>query len=182
MRSGMTGARAPRQRVDAVDGDGRGAGAGDPGAHGVEAVGEIDDLRLARGVLEHRLAAGQRRRHHQHMGGADRDLREHVAVAGQPAVPGLGDDIAALDVDLGAERLQALDEQVDRARADGAAAGQRHLGLAHAGEQRPDHPEARPHLRHQLVGRGRVDDVAGGEIDGARIAARSGVSRRPLTE
>ena len=82
----MTRWRAPRQRVDAVDGDRRGAGAGDLGAHGVEAVGEIDDLRLARGVLEHRLALGERRRHHQHMGRADRDLREDVAVADQPAV------------------------------------------------------------------------------------------------
>jgi hypothetical protein len=35
-------------------------------------------------------------------------------------------DVALLDVDLGAHRLQALDVLVDRPRADGAAAGQRH--------------------------------------------------------
>jgi hypothetical protein len=104
---------------------------------------------------------GERCRHHQHMGGADRDLGEGVAVAGE-AVPGLGHDIAVFDLDLGAKRLQAVDEQVDRPRADGTTAGQRHLGLAHAGKQRPDDPEAGAHLGDQLVRSRGVDDVARG--------------------
>ena len=37
----------------------------------------------------------------------------------------LGVDIALVQVDLRAQRLQRLQEQVDRPRADGAAAGQR---------------------------------------------------------
>ncbi len=55
-------------------------------------------------------------------------------------------------------------------RADGAAAGQRDAALAFAGEQRADDPEAGAHLRDQLVGSGRIDDGAAGEVDGARIA------------
>ena len=170
MRSGMTRTRAPDSASTPSMVMVESAGAVDLGAHSVQAVGEIDDLGLARGVFEHGLALGQRRRHHQHMRGADRDFREHVAVADEAAVLGLGDDIAAFDIDIGAERLQAVEEEVDRPRADGAAAGQRHLRLAHARQQRPDHPEGRPHLRDQLIGRGGVDDVPRGEIDGARIA------------
>ena len=77
---------------------------------------------------------------------ADRDFREDEAVADQAAVLGLGDDVAAFDVDVGAQRLQALKEQVNRPRADGAAAGQRYLCLAHSGEQRPDDPETGAHF------------------------------------
>ena len=46
-------------------------------------VGEIGDLRLARGVLDQALAAGEHRRHQGVVGGADRDLGEFDAVAGQ---------------------------------------------------------------------------------------------------
>ena len=65
--------------------DARGAGAGDLGAHLDEAVGDVGDLGLARGVLDHGRAVGQRRRHQRGVGGADRDLREHdlAALAGR---------------------------------------------------------------------------------------------------
>ena len=42
--------------------------------------------------------------------------------------------------------------------------GHRHLRLAHAREQRRDHPEARAHARDQFIGRGGVDDVGGGDV------------------
>ena len=164
MRSGMTAWRAAVRRLDAVDVDGGGAGAGNLRAHLGEAGGEVDDLRLARGVLDDGLALGQRRRHHGDVGGADGDLGERDARAAE-AFRRLGDDVAGLDVDLGAERLQRLDEEIDRPRADGAAAGERHLRLAHARQQRADHPEARAHARDELVGRGGVDDVAGPQLD-----------------
>jgi hypothetical protein len=77
--------------------------------------------------------------------------------------------VAAIDLDLGAQRLERFDEQVDRPRADGAAAGQRHDCLAHARQQGPDHPETRPHLRDQLVGGRDIDDVARCEMHRARI-------------
>ena len=75
---------------------------------------------------------------------------------------------------FGAEPLQRHDEQVDRPRADGAAAGQRHARLAHAREQRRDHPEARPHLGDEIVGRGGVDDVGGGDVQ--RLAVIGGLA------
>ena len=53
---------------------------------------QIVDLRLVRGVLEHRRALGQRRRHHQVLGAGDRDhvdedaaRRAGARVLGQPA-------------------------------------------------------------------------------------------------
>ena len=97
------------------------------------------------------------------MGAADRDLGKDDVAAAQ-AFLRARDHIAAFDLDLGAERLQRHDQEIDRPRADGAAAGHRHLGLAHARQQRRHHPEARPHLGDQLVGRGGVDDVLGGDV------------------
>jgi hypothetical protein len=98
------------------------------------------------------------------VGGADRDFRKGDASALQ-AARRFGDDIAAVDVDLGAELLQSHQVQVDRARADGAAARQRNARAAAAGEQRAQHPEAGTHAADQLVGRGGVDDVARRQVE-----------------
>jgi len=38
--------------------------------------------------------------------------------------------ITGVDIDVGAQRLQAFKEQIDRARADGATAGKRHFRFA----------------------------------------------------
>ncbi len=57
-------------------------------------------------------------------------------------------------------------KQIDRSRADGAAARQRHLGLAHARKQRRNDPEAGPHFRNEFIGRGRVDDRGRGNLHG----------------
>ncbi len=62
-------------------------------------------------------------------------------------------DVAVLDDDLRAHGLQALDVLVDRARADGAAAGQRDAGLAEPRQQRPEHENGRPHGLHEVVRR-----------------------------
>ena len=75
----------------------------------------------------------------------------------------LGDDIALVDVDLGAELPEAVQEEVHRTRTDGAAAGQRHARLVHAGKKRSDDPEAGAHGRNQLIGRAGVDDLGGGQ-------------------
>ncbi len=42
---------------------------------------------------------------------------------------------------------------VDRARTDGATAGQRHFGLAIARDQRTEHQDRRTHGAHEVVGR-----------------------------
>ena len=130
-------------------------------------VGEIDDFRLARGIVDH--ACGP--------------CASEAAISAvwvpptvtlgkwisppMQALRRLGVDIAGLDLDFGAELFQRHQQEIDRPRADGAAAGQRHPRLAHARQQRRDDPEARAHLRDQLIGRHRVDDVARGEMDRA---------------
>ena len=81
-----------------------------------------------------------------------------------------GDDIAALELDLRAERLERLQMQINGPRADGAAAGQRHLRLAAARDQRRQHPEARPHARDHLVWRGGIDDLGRGEPERLAVA------------
>src|SRR6185312_9960186 len=77
------------------------------------------------------------------------------------------DHIAAFDLDLGAELRQRKNQEIDRARADGATAGHRDFRLAHARDERRDDPEARPHLGDEFVGRGGVDNGLGRKLHGA---------------
>jgi hypothetical protein len=103
------------------------------------------------------------------MGGPDRHLGKDDAVAPQP-VQGFGDDIAAVELDRGAELLEGKEVQIDRPGADGAAAGERDAGVTAAGDQRAEDPEACPHARHQLIGCLGVDDGFGDEMDGLAVA------------
>jgi hypothetical protein len=150
---------------DALDGQRVRADAVDARAHLGQALREVADFRLHRGVLQHGLALGQHGRHQHIMGRADRHLGKIDARAGQP-LGRLRDHIAAVELQLGAELLQAHQVQIDRPRADRAAAGQRHRRLAMAGQQRPEHPKAGPHPPHQIIRSAAVDDIAGGEMEG----------------
>ena len=150
------------QAGDAVDHDPRGPGAGNARPHLVEAVGKIANLRLAGSVLDEGRTARERRRHDRRMGAADRHLGK-ADLAPLESVRGASDHIAAVNLDFGAELRQRHDEQIDGPRADGATARHRHPRTAHAGDQRSDDPKACPHLGDELVGRGGVDDVLGGE-------------------
>ena len=76
--------RGAVQRAHALDGDAVGAGAADARAHRDEAAREVDDLRLARGVLEHRGAVRERRRHQQVLGAGDGRHVEHEPRAVEP--------------------------------------------------------------------------------------------------
>jgi hypothetical protein len=98
------------------------------------------------------------------MRGSDRDFGKHDASTLQPLWH-LGDHIAAVDVDLSPHRLQRHQVQVDRPRADGATARHGHSRLPAAGQQGPQHPEARPHAAYQLVGRRGVDDIARSQME-----------------
>ncbi|MNE87253.1 hypothetical protein D3C81_1335890 [compost metagenome] len=64
----------------------------------------------------------------------------------------MGGDIALLQLDLRTHGRQGHQVQVDRTRADGAAARQRDLGLARAGQQRAQDIERGPHLANQIIG------------------------------
>ena len=158
------------QRVDAVDGDDVAAGAFDFGAHGDQAARQVDHFGFARGVFQHGGAFGQRSGHHQVFGAGDGHHVHHDARALQALA--LGVDVAVLDADLGAHRLQALDVQIDRARADGAAAGQGHARLAEARQQRPQHQDGGAHGFHQFVGRFLVRDGFAAEGDVVLVVER----------
>ena len=166
--------RGAVQRVHAVDHDAVGARAGDPRAHRDEAAREVHHLRLARRVLEDGPALGERRRHHQVLGAGDGHHVEHVARALEAA--GAGRDVAVLEVDLGAHRLEPLDVLVDRPQADRAAAGQRHARLAAAGEQRPEHEDRGAHRLDELVGRERPVELRRGQRQAVPVGRRA---RRP---
>ena len=80
----------------------------DLGAHRDQAGGEIDDLGLARGILDHGRALGEDRRHQRILGRADRDRAGSEMVP--PRRPPFGRGrlhIAGGELDLGAERLAA---------------------------------------------------------------------------
>ncbi len=136
---------------DAFDDDSGGTLTGNLGAHGVQAFGQVGDLRLAGGVFQHGRAMGQNGRHQGMFGSAYRHEREFDLGALQ-AARRLSEDITFVHVDMSAKRFQRLQVQIDRARTDGAAAGQRYLGVAGTGDQRPQHVERRTHLAHQIIG------------------------------
>jgi hypothetical protein len=146
------------QTGDTGDRHGRRARPLDLGAHGVQAFLQVDQLGLAGGVVQDGDAVGDHGGQHRMLGRADRDDREGDLGALQ-AARGLGVDIAFVQIDLGAQRFQRLQVQVDGARADGAAAGQTHLGLAGAGDQRAQHVERGPHLADQVIGREAAGDL-----------------------
>jgi hypothetical protein len=63
--------------------------------------------------------------------------------------------------------------EVDGPVTEVVAAGQRHVHLAAAGQEEPEHDDRSPHALDQLVGAGR-DQVAGGGV----VTATSPLSRR----
>src|SRR5689334_18901554 len=99
------------------------------------------------------------------MGGSDGYLGKDDAVAAQ-TLRGFDDDIAAVELDGGAELLERIEVKIDRPGADGAAARQRDTGVAAAGNQRAKNPEACPHARHELIGCLGVDGGFGDEMNG----------------
>ncbi len=145
----------------ALDHEPRGTGALDLPAHGVDAVGEVDHLGLLRGIVQHGGALGQRRGHHEVLRPRNRRGLQADMGPAKPPRPAL--DVALGHLDLGAEGTQAVDVEVNRPRADGAASRKRHLGPAEAGQQRPEHQDGGPHGLDQLVGGAKGLD--GGRVD-----------------
>jgi hypothetical protein len=147
-----------------------GARALDLRAHGDEEICQVDDFGLASGVLEDRLAVGERRRHHQIFSARDSHRVEHEAGALQlrRARP----DVTPFDSDIRAHRLQAGHVNVHRPRTDGAATRQRYIGAAEARHERPEHENRSTHGLHELVRReallhrGAIDFNAHTLVDG----------------
>ena len=158
---------AATQALNAVDDDLGRAKPRDLGAHRDQEAAEVFSLRFARRVLEDRAPLRQRRGGEQIFGGADRSARHGEGRAFE-ALAGTGDDIAVFEIDAGAHRLETLDVKIDRAGADGAAAGQRNLRFAMTREQRPQHLEAGAHFADDIVGRQRGFDL--GDMQAHRVA------------
>ena len=118
--------------LDAFDNDRSRARTRDLCAHADQAIGQIDDFGLLRGVFDDRGALGKYGSHHQVFGSGHGDQIKHDARALEALGARL--DVAVLDTNLGTQRLQALDMQIDRARTDRAAAWQGNLSLAVTGD------------------------------------------------
>ena len=127
-------------------------------------AGRTRNFRLARRIFNQRLAFGQCRSEKHVVGRAHGNFREDNVRAAQ-ALWGAGKHVTSFDIDLGSECLETRKMQIDRPRANGAAAGKRNFGNTHTRDQRAQDPKARPHARHHFVGRRGIDDIAGGEME-----------------
>ena len=149
------------QSIHAGDGDGVAARAFDFGAHRDQAMRQVHHFRLARRIFQNRYAVRERRGHHQVFRAGHADQIEEYARALEPFR--LRVDIAVLDMDFRAHRLQAFDMQVDRTRPDGAAARQGNPRRAEARHQRPQHQNCGAHGFHHVVRRFEPVDLRRGQ-------------------
>ena len=125
----------------------------DHGAHGVQEVGQVDDFRLACRVLQYAAAVGQCCGHHDVLGTGHADgIKEEVGTV-QAAFRGLSFDVAAFDVDHGAHGFKATNVQVNRTRANGAAARQGNFSVTETCNHRPQYQDRCAHGFHQLIRR-----------------------------
>ena len=155
----------------ALDHDARGPRAADFGPHLVEAIRDVGDLGLARRVLDHARAARERSRHQRRVGAADGHLGK-LDVAAPEAISGASDDVAAIGLDIGAQTLERHDQQIDRPRADRAAARHGHSRFPHARHQWRDDPKARAHAGNELIGSRGVDDIGGRDVQRLAVVLR----------
>ena len=123
----------------------------DARAHAAQHAGEIHDLRLGGGVVNHAHAVGEHGGHQDVLGAGDGG---HVELnLGALQVRDLAVYVAAGELEGAAERLQALQVLIDRPHADGAAARKRDVGLSTAGQERAERQHARAHLAHEVIRR-----------------------------
>ncbi len=165
------------QAVDAGDRHRRRPGPRDLRAHLVEHRAQVDDVGLARGVVNGRHALGDDRGHQDVLGGTHRgELQLNLCA---PQVIRFGDDAAVLDVAPRAQLTQSGLMHVQGPRSDRVATRQGDLGALAAPDQRTEDTHRRTELpdRREIgvvlgfVGRGDPHDVAV-ELDGRAEAAQ----------
>ena len=142
----------PVQFPDAGDGEGGTSGAGDARAHPVEKIGEVHHLRFARGTFNGGHAFGQHGGHHYVRCAEDRragaSAQEHVA----PRQPrGVGAHVTAFDSDARAQFAETFQVQINWARSDDTATGQRDTGATQPAHQRAKNANRAAHLADQIV-------------------------------
>ena len=153
--------------VGAVDGQFRAADAVDGDAAAFEHFAQLHDFRFARGVGDDGFASGHSRRHDDVRRPRDRDLVEKDVRPFQP-LGRFGPDVPGVDGDLRPHLFERFEVQVDRALADGAAAGQGDLAVAEARQQRPQNQDGSPHRLDDVVGCRGLGQAAG--VDGDTVA------------
>ncbi len=163
------------QLVAALDRDRAAARPVYVGAHRHEELGEIDDLGLAGGVVDHGGAAGGRRRHEEVLGRPDAGIVERHDGAPQPVAGDL--DETVLDLDGGAQPLQAANVKVDAPRTDVAAAGHGDRRPAKTGDHRSHDDDAGSHAPHELVGGALVQPARGIDAQLAVVEGHLGAER-----
>ena len=138
------------QAIPPLNSDGRGAVAFNLRAHLAQAVCQIDDLGFARRVLDHGRALGQSCRHQRVFSGANRYYRE-IDDAALQTTGRFSKDVAIAQIKLCAHRLECLQVQVDRARPNRTATGQRNDSMTVARQHRAKHQNRRAHLANDVV-------------------------------
>jgi hypothetical protein len=162
-----------REAVHALDLDRRRAGPVDPRSHRGKEVHEVDDLGLARRVLDHGGAAGSHGRHQEVLGGTDARIVERGHGAAQPLRGGRLEE-PVLAHERCSHPFQVSDVQVDRARTDVAATRHRHLGAAEPCEQGAQDEDRRAHPADELVRGLQPPDVAGVDPDIVAVPGDAG--------
>ena len=155
------------QHIYPTDFNDIGAGAADIRSHGIEEVGQIDNMRFFGHIFQHRHAAGLYCRQHYINGSAHRDLIEVDMGALHPL--GIGINKAIFNADFRAQKFKTFDVLIDGANAKIAAAGHGNTGLPKAPQQRADKIVAGAHMLGKFV-RNRCFGK-GGSIDNRRSTA-----------
>ena len=155
------------ERVDPLDLHGRGPRAIDQGPHLDQHRGQVLDLRLAGGVLDHRGPGGAHRRHEEVLRGAH--AREVEPYHGPVQVGRARLEVAVLVGELRPHPLQPLEVQVDVPRPDVAAAGHGHPGPTPPRQQGPEGHDRGAHLSDQLVRRFEAAGLGGVDGDGRSL-------------
>ena len=138
------------QLLHALNADRIGACTADFGAHLVQIVRQIDNLRLLGNVLQNGRAFGQRRSHHNILRCANARKIKINARALQ-AFRSTRFDITMALLDIHAQSLKALQMNINRTCADSAAARHRNTCLANTRQQRSHNEEGCTHRAHQLI-------------------------------
>ena len=159
------------QIIHAADLDNVGTGAADVGAHRVEEVRQINDMRFLGGVLEDGLTLRLDSGEHQVDGRADRYGVEIHSRAVEGAGGSALDDRAVDEFIVRTHHRKALEVLVDRTHAEVTAAGQSDLRVMESSQERAQQIIGRAHAAHRVMGRLPCVDGSGIDIQSVLIDA-----------
>ena len=147
---GDGGVGAAVEGLHALDLDGVGTGAGDPGAHGVQEVGQVNDVGLLGRIFDDGLTIDQAGGQHDVGGGAHADHIQVDALSLQAVGAGLHGHILLGLLHIGTQQAEALDVLIDGTGGEGTAAGQGHMAPAVAAQLGTQQVVAGTHLANQI--------------------------------